>query len=146
MGSNTNWLGWMIRPLRRYADFRGRSGRPEFWWYSLFLFVGYLAIFAAGVGVAIIAPDADFAIALILIGGWLGFFAVNFVPGLALTTRRLHDMGVSGALLIAIFFGLIFLNVIAWVGYLVWMSLPPQRHENRYGPPLDADTVADVFA
>jgi uncharacterized membrane protein YhaH (DUF805 family) len=143
---DTNWLGWMVRPLRRYADFRGRSGRREFWWYSLFLFTGYMAILAITIGTTIAAPDSDVLIGSLLIGGWGFFFAMNFIPGLALTTRRLHDIGMSGAFLIAIFGGLLFLNVIAWIGYLVWMSFPSQRSENRYGPPLDEQAVADVFS
>ncbi len=27
---------WMIEPLRRYAQFSGRSRRAEFWWFTLF--------------------------------------------------------------------------------------------------------------
>lgn len=141
------WRGWMIRPLRHYADFRGRSGRREFWWYSLFLTLGYLGIFCLAVAIMVTregAVDEDVVI-WTMIGSWLLFFAVNFVPGVALTTRRLHDMGVSGALLIAIFGGLAVLNVLGWIAYLVWMSLPGQAQGNRWGPPLGAADVAKVF-
>ena len=143
-----SWLGWMVLPLRRYAQFTGRSGRREFWFYSLFLVLGYLAILGAAI-VAEVAADYQNAGAIVgwtVFGGWTLFFAVNFVPGLALTTRRLHDMGLSGALLIVIFAGLAFLNVLAWLAYMVWMSLPPQRGENRHGPPLGERDVAAVFS
>eukprot|EP01035_Chromulina_nebulosa_P006344 gene6343-biopygen5391 len=30
-------MGWMIMPLRRYADFGGRSQTIEFWMWMLFL-------------------------------------------------------------------------------------------------------------
>ncbi|MDA0798186.1 MAG: DUF805 domain-containing protein [Chloroflexi bacterium] len=26
-----------LQPHSRYADFSGRSGRPEFWWFQVFL-------------------------------------------------------------------------------------------------------------
>ncbi|MDB5583349.1 MAG: hypothetical protein JWR80_8525, partial [Bradyrhizobium sp.] len=32
-------MRWMIMPLRRYADFRGRSRRIEFWMWVLFQIV-----------------------------------------------------------------------------------------------------------
>ncbi len=143
-----NWLGWMILPLRRYAQFTGRSGRREFWFYCLFLMLGYLAIFAVTV-VGILAFEdtmADDLIGLVLIGGWGLFFAVNFVPGIALTTRRLHDMGLSGALLIVIFFGVAILNAIGWIAYMVWMSLPSQQGSNRHGLPIGEGDVAQVFS
>ena len=32
-------MNWMLMPLRRYADFSGRSRRMEFWMWQLFLFI-----------------------------------------------------------------------------------------------------------
>lgn len=138
----------MILPLRRYARFSGRSGRREFWFYSLFLALGYLAIFCAAIAGAIAFDEAnaDEILGWMLLGGGGLFFAANFVPGLALTTRRLHDMGLSGAMLIVILAGLMVLNLIGWIGYFIWMSLPPQRQANRHGIPIDQDDVAQVFS
>jgi uncharacterized membrane protein YhaH (DUF805 family) len=135
-----NGFGWMILPLRRYAEFRGRSGRREFWAYSAFLALGYLAI----LGASLIASED--LVGFALLGGWSLFFIVNFVPGLALTIRRLHDMNLSGALLIAIFAGLSILSIIGWLAYMVWMSLPGQRIENRHGPPIGSPDIAKVFS
>ena len=140
-----SWLGWMVLPLRRYARFKGRSGRREFWFYSLFLGLGYLAIVVLAFAIAIAWPESETLIGSVFIGGWTLFFAANFVPGLALTTRRLHDMGLSGALLIVIFAALAILNVVGWLGYLVWMSLPGQRQENRHGLPIGHHDVSEVF-
>ena len=140
-----SWLGWMLLPLRQYAQFRGRSGRREFWWYSAFLALGYLSIFAFGMILSDAADEEDVSV-VVWFGGWTLFFLANFVPGLALTTRRLHDMNLSGALLIAIFAGLLILNFLGWLGYLLWMSLPGQRVENRHGPPLGEQDIAGVFS
>ena len=134
----------MIRPLRRYADFRGRSGRREFWWYTLFLALGYLAIAGIGVGISIAGLDED-TLSLAMMVGWGLFFLLNFIPGIALTTRRLHDLGQSGVLLVVIVVVLLITNVLGWLGYLVVMSLPGQATTNRWGPPLGASGVAEVF-
>ena len=34
-------IGWALRPLKRYAEFSGRSSRAEFWWFFLFMTVAY---------------------------------------------------------------------------------------------------------
>ena len=28
-------MHWYTDVIRRYADFDGRAGRPEFWWFQL---------------------------------------------------------------------------------------------------------------
>ena len=138
------WPGWMVLPLRRYAQFRGRSGRREFWSYSGFLALGYVAIMVVAMTLADTFGDERFF--SIMAGGWMLFFLINFVPGHALTTRRLHDMNLSGALLFVIFAGLLMLNFIGWLAYLAWMSLPGQGTENRHGPPLGAQDISTVFS
>lgn len=142
-----NVIGWMVLPLRRYADFNGRSGRREFWLYCLFLFLGYLAIFVLAIA-AIVVNEAleDDITGFGLFGGWGLFFLANFVPGLALTVRRLHDMDLSGWLLLAIFGALLFFNVLGWIGYLVSMSVPGKATPNRHGPPVGEENTAEIFA
>jgi uncharacterized membrane protein YhaH (DUF805 family) len=144
----SSWAGWMVLPLRRYFDFRGRSGRREFWWYCLGLFLAYAAVFCVAVVVAIAGDEAapEKPIGAIVAIGWGAVFLLNVIPGLALTTRRLHDMGLTGVMIAAIFVALLVLNFIAWVAYFIWMSLPGQTSPNRWGPPLGSGDVADVFA
>ena len=138
------WRDLMVRPLRRYADFRGRSGRREFWWYCLFLALGYGAI-SIVVLVAAAAQFPDGVIGGTAVLGYSLFFLFNFIPGLALTTRRLHDLGLSGVLLAVIFGAMLIFNVLGWIAYMIVMSLPGQVAANRWGPPLGVKDVADVF-
>lgn len=63
--------------LTKYADFSGRASRPEYWWWTLFVFVGGL--------VTGVVP---------LLGA--AFSLAVFLPGLAVSARRLHDTGRSG--------------------------------------------------
>ena len=39
-------MDWMLLPYKRYADFSGRSRRKEYWMFTLFIFLVYLAAFA----------------------------------------------------------------------------------------------------
>ena len=64
--------------FRRYADFKGRSRRSEYWWASL-------AIGLLGGVIGAIVPDL----------AWIWSLA-TLVPSLALCVRRLHDIGKSG--------------------------------------------------
>lgn len=141
--------GWMTLPLKRYAEFQGRSCRNEFWFYSLFLFLGHLFFMVLLVLAAAAADNVDgggaSALVILVFGLWFLFFAVNFVPGLAVTARRFHDLGMPGALLIVVYIGMFILSFIAWIAYLVVMALPSQPHENRYGPPVGEDLTANVF-
>jgi len=44
----------MIMPLKRYADFTGRSQRQEYWMFALFVFL----VFMAGLIVMFVAAAA----------------------------------------------------------------------------------------
>ena len=47
-------MEWMLLPLKRYADFSGRSRRMEYWMFTLFnlLVVAGLAIVLGAIGYA----------------------------------------------------------------------------------------------
>ncbi|MGN6817121.1 MAG: DUF805 domain-containing protein [Sphingomonas sp.] len=105
-------MEWMLMPLKRYADFSGRSRRQEFWMYMLLLVVIWMVAFAAmmvmGVGAMSMAGvNAD---GTPRVGGMagmfasMGIFAVIFgiiwlallIPTIAVSVRRLHDTDRSG--------------------------------------------------
>ena len=65
--------------FRKYAVFKGRSSRSEYWWWLLLVIIGY-GVFAVAVGE---------------IGIMLWALAV-ILPQLAVTIRRLHDIDKSG--------------------------------------------------
>ena len=74
--------------LRKYADFKGRSSREEFW--SFLGLVVILQALAGFVGLLFgVGP---------LLSGIVG--ALLIVPQLAVAVRRLHDVGKSGTELI----------------------------------------------
>ena len=74
----------VVQGFRKYADFGGRATRDEFWWWGLF----------------IVIASAVFSVIDRLIG--LGsaletlFTLATLLPTLAVTARRLHDIGKTG--------------------------------------------------
>lgn len=97
-------MEWMFLPLKRYAEFSGRSRRMEFWMWVLFQFLlgcAFLTAAFALAGSAFLAGNANQALAsggaaIMVIGLWLVVSLAFFIPNLAVTVRRLHDSDRSG--------------------------------------------------
>ena len=62
----------------KYADFNGRAGRPEYWWFALFIIVTSLVM-------SKLSPT---------LGGV--FSLATLLPSIAAAARRLHDTNRSG--------------------------------------------------
>ena len=91
-----------METLKKYADFKGRASREEFWCFFIFVMLapgiaGFIGMFF---GVGYFLPGI---ISLLL-----------FVPQLAVAVRRLHDVGRSGREL-AVPLVMLFLLPIAFV-------------------------------
>lgn len=135
-------MEWMIMPLKRYADFQGRSRRKEYWMFVLFqiLLMVPLILLAIMLG-GVPEDDADpfGSLAVLLIVGV--YFLVFLIPGLAVQVRRFHDQDKSG--------WFILLGFIPYVGgliLLVFMCLEGTRGPNRFGPDPKDPYAEDVFA
>lgn len=121
-------MEYMFMPLKRYADFSGRSRRMEYWMWVLFQFLLYLAlwvIFFALAGAAIWSGDPTNALAagaaiVIFLLIYMVIGLALLIPSLAVTVRRLHDTNRSGWWLGGFFIaylGLVVVNV-AMMGVL----------------------------
>ena len=111
------------RFFQRYAQFRGYASRSEFWWVALFnglvgLGIYVLLFMVIGLGGALggSSDDVGTGTGIGMIVVMLLYFAYAiaiFIPGLAITVRRLHDIGKSGLWLLIAFIpgGLIVLLV-----------------------------------
>jgi uncharacterized membrane protein YhaH (DUF805 family) len=92
----------------KYADFNGCASRPEFWWWVLFTAVASAALQSVSRELS-----AAFSIA-------------TFLPGIAVTSRRLHDTDRSGWLQL-----LWLIPIIGWILLIIWCA--EQGKPNRYG-------------
>jgi uncharacterized membrane protein YhaH (DUF805 family) len=152
-------LDWMILPLKRYADFRGRSRRKEFWAFVLLNVIVYAALiaimFGTGFSAASLAgadPTNPFAIYGSLFSGTgillLIWGLAVLIPNIAVSVRRLHDRDLSGWWYLAFFIAnfIPYINGLSSIAFLVVMCLDGTRGPNRFGPDPKDPASAEVFA
>jgi uncharacterized membrane protein YhaH (DUF805 family) len=101
--------------FRNYVNFSGRASRSEFWYWVLF---SLIAAFAAAILDGIIGFTLFYPIVS------LGLF----LPGLAVTVRRLHDVDKSGWWFLIVFTG------IGAIVLIVWYCTKGTPGPNRFGP------------
>lgn len=107
----------------KYVDFSGRARRSEFWYFLLFSF---LVQVVTSIVDAIIGTDFDDTS-----GGLISTVAslALLLPSIAVTARRLHDIGKSGWWqLLAI------IPIIGWIIVIIWYCTDTKRGDNQHGP------------
>jgi len=119
--------------LTRYAVFSGRARRSEYWFFVLF-----------NVLVSIVAAVLDRAVGSDL-GGGTGVVSLVvtlalLVPGLAVSWRRLHDTGRSGA-----WFLIVLVPLVGPIVLLVFQCLDSQPGANRFGPSPKGEVYASGY-
>ena len=103
--------------FENYTNFRGRAVRSEYWYWLLF-----------NVLVSIGASIVDATIGTSLVSALVGLAV--FLPGLAVTFRRLHDTDHSGWwILISL------IPIIGFIVMLVFLTKAGDPEPNRYGLP-----------
>jgi uncharacterized membrane protein YhaH (DUF805 family) len=114
--------------FKKYVTFNGRARRSEFWFAALFTTLVDIAI-------SIVAPAHSSAV-----GGYSVdqnstlsnlWSLATFLPSLAITWRRLHDVNKSGVWLL-----FILLPVVGWILLLVQLVKDSQPGPNRFGEPV----------
>lgn len=118
----------------KYADFSGRARRSEYWWWALANAIISNVLYAIAIGPTFTSFVTDFDQS-----GSFSFsplFAIFplyslavLLPSLAVTVRRLHDVGRPGT---HIFFGLI--PFVGWIILLVFVIPEGNKGTNAYGP------------
>ncbi len=115
-------MNWYLKVLRQYADFSGRARRTEYWMFVLFnLIFGIIAIILDNV-VGTANPTLGYGI-------FYGLYTlVVFIPGLAVTVRRLHDIGKSGWM-----FLIVLIPLLGPIWLLVLLATDSQQGTNKWG-------------
>lgn len=116
---------FLVCVMNKYSDFTGRAGRKEFWMYTLASFLFSLTFLSLSIIASTIAVSLGMLFALLYVVISLALIC----PTLALSVRRLHDVGKSGWWLLS--------GLIPLVGalYLIYVfSQRGQTDPNPYGP------------
>ena len=161
-------MKWFLKCFKQYVDFEGRARRKEYWWFTLFnaiismvLVIGWLIpIFKLGFNAAASGADDIDEMEIIntvirspFIYIYIVYYMAILIPSLAVTVRRLHDIGKSGfwcflicggsilgsigsvfsELNIAIYLVMSLACMAIAVIALVWLFTDSQYGPNKYG-------------
>jgi uncharacterized membrane protein YhaH (DUF805 family) len=116
--------------LAKYATFRGRAHRPEYWWWALFLMLYFIAVWIVALLLyAVVGSGIATVLAVLAL-------AAVIVPSISVAVRRLHDVDRGG--------GWYFIQLIPLLGpywFLYFMVQPgtardPSPGPNRFGDGL----------
>ena len=94
----------------KYATFKGRATRSEYWYFTLFM------VIVSALLTQLFPHNGDLIASL--------FF---LVPSIAVRCRRLHDINRSGWWQL-----LMFLPIIGWIILLIWLATGSKDEGNRF--------------
>jgi uncharacterized membrane protein YhaH (DUF805 family) len=112
-------IQWYTEVLKKYTVFNGRSGRAEFWYFTLVNFIVLLVL--SIIGQFIGRPIATGLIVL--------YELFILLPSIGVGIRRLHDSNKSGWWLL-----LGFVPAIGGLILLILFILDSDPGDNQYGP------------
>ncbi len=108
-------MNWYIDVLKKYAVFSGRATRSEYWYFVLINTIITFILVAIGNSIGSNLLDTVYSLSV-------------FIPTLAVTARRLHDIGKSGWWQLLLFMPI--LGIIILIIFLTKDSMP---FDNLYG-------------
>ncbi|EDP59550.1 DUF805 domain-containing protein [Vibrio sp. AND4] len=115
-------MDWYLTVLKKYALFSGRARRKEYWMFFLFNLIFSLVLGAI-----------DGLLGTVFIGTIYGLAVL--IPGIAVSVRRLHDIGRTGWWVLISFIPLIGLIVL-----IIFAATEGDKGTNEYGSdPKEAD-------
>lgn len=118
-------MEYYLMAFKKYAEFNGRSRRKEYWMFALFNMIFSLAsgVIASLIGFEMIGSIYSLAV---------------LVPGIAVTVRRLHDIGKSGWMILIAFIPLV---GIIWL--IVLLATDGNTGENTYGTDPKGNSIGE---
>jgi uncharacterized membrane protein YhaH (DUF805 family) len=97
-------MNYWLRMWQKYADFQGRDTRAEYWY-------AFLVNIIIGIVLSLLVRTGMFFTVIAAL-----YSLAGLIPGIALFTRRLHDVGKSGKLWIAQTIPLVLAYILIFAG------------------------------
>jgi len=113
--------------FENYANFRGRARRSEYWYFRLASTIIFLLFVVLGVVTYLTTDNGPLALGLAY-GLFMLYALGTMVPSLAVSVRRMHDIGKSGwTILVAM------IPLVGPIWILVLLFTEGDSGENYYG-------------
>ena len=109
--------------FKKFATFDGRASRSEYWWFQFFYFL--VVIVAVILDAVLVGGNLEAAGALEIVSQ-----LILLLPSLAVTARRLHDVGRSG------WWMLVGITIVGLIPLFIWWLAPGTNKKNKYGNPI----------
>ena len=108
-------MNWYIAALKKYADFDGRARRSEYWYFVLVNFIISAVLSGGGYITDVTEVGSIYSLAVL-------------VPSIAVSVRRLHDIGKTGWN-----YFWVFVPIIGWIILIVYHVRDGEPGQNVYG-------------
>jgi uncharacterized membrane protein YhaH (DUF805 family) len=121
---------WYFAVLKKYAVFKGRARRKEYWLFYLFtVIIGFIFVIAG----VLLLPEAikPFSIDC--------YTLAVMLPSIAVTVRRLHDTNRSGLWML-----ISFIPLLGSIVLLIFLVQDSQPGANRFGPNPKEDQKSEI--
>ena len=115
-------MNWYLKVLKQYADFSGRARRKEYWMFALFNIIFIIIAMILDNVLGLTVGELPYGVFYFL------YILVIFIPALAVSVRRLHDVGKSGWMYL-----IILIPLIGSIWLLVLAVTDSNPGENQYG-------------
>jgi uncharacterized membrane protein YhaH (DUF805 family) len=130
-------INFYVLAFKRWLDFKGRSRRSEYWYFTLVNLIIAIVLIMIEQAIGIGGGDSGNGPISSL------YTLVVLVPGLAVSFRRMHDIGKSAWWLLI---GLI--PLLGFIVIIVWFIGAGQPGRNAYGPnpkdPNDSEPASAI--
>lgn len=139
-------MEWFISVFRdSYADFSGRARRREYWQFTLVQAI--LLIILAAIAFGLMAVSEETGNEFLSIVGFAPLVLYGLgaaIPNLAVSVRRLHDVGKSGWWILSPHIPLVG-NIFSIV-LLIFYCQDGQWGDNQWGPnPKEEEKLSEIF-
>jgi len=115
-------MQWYLKVMQQYAVFSGRAQRAEYWFFILFYMLGYIILVVVDLLLGAYNAESGFG----LLSGI--FLLVHLLPSIAVSVRRLHDIGMTGW-----WYLLVIIPIIGPLVLLIFF-VTDSKDNNEYGP------------